>query len=52
MRVKGLVGRQNVPVLVDRGSTHNFIDVKTAKKLGVELKECVHCKLMWLMVMI
>lgn len=38
MRVKGLVGRQNVHVLVDCGSTHNFIDVQTAKKLGCRTK--------------
>ena len=38
MRVKGLVRRQGVHVLVDCGSTHNFIDLQTVKKLGCKTK--------------
>lgn len=35
MRIKGLVKKQVMEILVDTGSTHNFLDVKFAKKAGV-----------------
>ncbi|GKE32336.1 reverse transcriptase [Tanacetum coccineum] len=38
MRVKGHVGRQDIHILVDSGSTHNFVDVLCAKKLGCEIR--------------
>nr|GFC61714.1 transposon Ty3-G Gag-Pol polyprotein [Tanacetum cinerariifolium] len=31
---KGRVGKQVVHILIDCGSTHNFLDIHTAKKLG------------------
>nr|GEX61992.1 hypothetical protein [Tanacetum cinerariifolium] len=37
MRVRGRVGKQMVHILVDYGSTHNFLDIHTAKKLGCRL---------------
>ncbi|GJX19436.1 putative mitochondrial protein [Tanacetum coccineum] len=37
MRVRGRVGKQMVHILVDCGSTHNFLDIHTAKKLGCRL---------------
>ncbi|GKD15258.1 reverse transcriptase, partial [Tanacetum coccineum] len=39
MRVKGCVGRNTLHVLVDSGSTHNFLDLHTAKKLGWKLRK-------------
>ncbi|GKD67232.1 putative mitochondrial protein [Tanacetum coccineum] len=38
MRIKGHVGKQDVHILVDSGSTHNFVDVQCAKKLGCEIR--------------
>jgi len=37
MRVEGKVGFQALHILVDSGSTHNFLDLNTAKKLRCEL---------------
>jgi len=37
MRVKGSVGSQAVHILIDTGSTHNFLDAITAKRLRCEL---------------
>ncbi|GKB30396.1 putative mitochondrial protein [Tanacetum coccineum] len=37
MRVRGRVGKQVVHILIDCGSTHNFLDVHIAKKLGCRL---------------
>ncbi|XP_071735106.1 uncharacterized protein [Rutidosis leptorrhynchoides] len=34
MRVKGQVNKCHVQILIDSGSTHNFMDVAVAKKLG------------------
>ncbi|GKA83144.1 reverse transcriptase [Tanacetum coccineum] len=34
MRVRGMVGKQPLYILVDSRSTHNFVDVGSAKKLG------------------
>ncbi|GJW35690.1 reverse transcriptase [Tanacetum coccineum] len=34
MRVNGMVRKKVLHILVDCGSTHNFLDVTTAKKLG------------------
>ncbi|GJR68471.1 reverse transcriptase [Tanacetum coccineum] len=38
MRIKGHVGRQDIHILVDSGSTHNFVDVLCAKRLGCEIR--------------
>nr|GEU83783.1 hypothetical protein [Tanacetum cinerariifolium] len=37
MRVRGRVGKQVVHILIDCDSTHNFLDIHTAKKLGCTL---------------
>ena len=37
MRVTGKVGSQALHILVDFGSTHNFLDATTVKKLRCEL---------------
>ncbi|GJT91008.1 putative mitochondrial protein [Tanacetum coccineum] len=34
MRVIGHVGKQSLHILIDTGSTHNFLDLDKAKKLG------------------
>jgi len=39
MRATGKVGSQVLHILVDLGSTHNFLDVTTAKKLKCELQK-------------
>ncbi|GJX72498.1 hypothetical protein Tco_0309669 [Tanacetum coccineum] len=39
MRVKGCMGRNVLHVLVDSGSTHNFLDLQVAKKLGCRLRK-------------
>nr|GEW16251.1 putative mitochondrial protein [Tanacetum cinerariifolium] len=37
IRVRGRVGKQVVHILIDYGSTHNFLDIHSAKKLGCRL---------------
>ncbi|GJS05538.1 retrotransposon-related protein [Tanacetum coccineum] len=37
IRVKGYVGKQALHILIDCGSTHNFLDVSAAKKLPCQL---------------
>lgn len=37
MRITGRVGKKAVHILIDSGSTHNFLDVHLAKKLGLYL---------------
>lgn len=38
MRVKGGIKRKMVHVLIDSGSTHNFMDLETSKKLSCKLE--------------
>ncbi|GJS62061.1 reverse transcriptase [Tanacetum coccineum] len=38
MRVKGTVGKHILHILVDYGSTHNFVDIAVAKKLGCHIR--------------
>ena len=38
MRVKGKIKNQLINILIDTGSTHNFVDQLVVKKLGVRLK--------------
>ncbi|GJS18308.1 putative mitochondrial protein [Tanacetum coccineum] len=38
MRIKGVVGKHVIHILVDCGSTHNFVDIAVAKKLGCKIK--------------
>lgn len=37
LRITGLCGRKSVNILMDTGSTHNFMDVEVAKRLGCYL---------------
>ncbi|XP_071712436.1 uncharacterized protein [Rutidosis leptorrhynchoides] len=37
MRVTGSVNKYKVHILIDSGSTHNFLDYETAKRLGCKL---------------
>ncbi|XP_042059320.1 uncharacterized protein LOC121803777 [Salvia splendens] len=37
MRVTGRVGKKAIHILIDSGSTHNFLDLHLAKKLGLQL---------------
>ena len=37
MRVKGMVGKQVLHILIDTGSTHNFLDTKAAKRVGCQM---------------
>ncbi|GJS40401.1 transposable element [Tanacetum coccineum] len=37
LQVHGIIKKQPVVMLVDSGSTHNFIDVSLAKRLGVKM---------------
>ncbi|XP_042027154.1 uncharacterized protein LOC121774327 [Salvia splendens] len=37
MRVTGRIGRRALHILIDSGSTHNFLDLQVAKKLGLLL---------------
>jgi len=37
MRVRGKVGFQPLHILVDLGSTHNFLNIATTKKLRCKL---------------
>ncbi|GKE50017.1 putative nucleotidyltransferase, ribonuclease H [Tanacetum coccineum] len=39
MRIKGAMGNRQLHILVDSGSTHNFIDVKLARKLQCSVKD-------------
>lgn len=37
MRITGRVGQKSLHILIDSGSTHNFLDIQLAKKLGFQL---------------
>ncbi|GKA82666.1 putative ribonuclease H-like domain-containing protein [Tanacetum coccineum] len=39
MRVIGHIGKYEIHILVDSGSTHNFIDYEIARKLGRQMKK-------------
>ncbi|GJY81073.1 reverse transcriptase [Tanacetum coccineum] len=38
LRVKGTMGKHTIHILVDCGSTHKFVDVAVAKKLGCHIR--------------
>lgn len=44
MKVKGVHGKKNIYVLIDSGSTHNFMDTKLAEALGCKVKEAGRAK--------
>lgn len=35
LKLKGHIKKQNIIVLIDLGSTHNFIDVSVAKRMNI-----------------
>ena len=39
MRLRGAVGKKVLCVLIDSRSTHNFLEVRMANKLGCVMKE-------------
>uniref|UniRef100_A0A803MBH9 Ty3 transposon capsid-like protein domain-containing protein n=1 Tax=Chenopodium quinoa TaxID=63459 RepID=A0A803MBH9_CHEQI len=39
MRVKGVVNGKDLHILIDSGSTHNFVDMSIAAKLGCHLEQ-------------
>ena len=39
MRVTGMYGKSPLHILLDSGSTHNFLDISMAKKLGCTIEE-------------
>lgn len=39
MKARGLIGKQSVVILIDTGSTHNFLDPRTAKRAGIHVKK-------------
>ncbi|GKA46856.1 putative reverse transcriptase domain-containing protein [Tanacetum coccineum] len=41
LRVVGMVGKIPVHILIDTGSTHNFIDVNVATKSGMSVPNCL-----------
>jgi len=38
MRVTGHIGRKSIQILVDLGSTHNFVGLKLAQRLGCKME--------------
>lgn len=44
MKVKGMHGKKTLYVLIDSGSTHNFIDSKVAELLGCRVREAGRAK--------
>lgn len=39
MRVKGTAKKRTIHILIDSGTTHNFLDLSLAKGLGCKLNE-------------
>lgn len=37
LQLRGRIKKQDLPILVDSGSTHNFLDLTLAKRLGLKL---------------
>jgi len=46
LKLKGYVKKENVTVLIDTGSTHNFIDINVAKRLNLFVYPTTNIKLM------
>lgn len=44
MKVKGKHGKKNLYVLIDSGSTHNFVDRKVAELMGCKIQEAGRAK--------
>nr|GEW79704.1 hypothetical protein [Tanacetum cinerariifolium] len=45
IRVCGQVGEYSIHILIDSGSTHNFVDTNTAKKIGCKISAAVPLQL-------
>ncbi|GKC56058.1 reverse transcriptase [Tanacetum coccineum] len=45
MRIRGYVGKQMVHILIYCGSTHNFTDVQTAKRIGCKMQRICPLKM-------
>ena len=41
MRVQGFVKKKKVVILIDIGSTHNFLNQEVVKRAGVETIDCI-----------
>jgi len=41
MRINRHLGKKTIHILIDSGSTHNFLDVNLAKKLGCKMEPIV-----------
>ncbi|GKD32652.1 gag-pol polyprotein, partial [Tanacetum coccineum] len=52
MRVKGMFGKHTLHILVDYGSTHNFLNLKTAKNLGCKFESTIPLQVSMAMVKI
>ena len=46
MRLRGSIGTKGLCILIDSGSTHNFIDAKMVAKLGCVMKPTTELKVM------
>lgn len=46
LKLKGHINKENVTVLIDTGSTHNFIDIKVARKLNLFVYPVLDMKVM------
>ena len=46
LKIEGHIKRENVIVLIDLGSTHNFIHCKVAKELNCFLYPAPECQVM------
>lgn len=44
MKVRGVHGKRTLYILIDSGSTHNFIDKKVVDMLGCKLKRLAELK--------
>ena len=46
MKLRGHVKKENVTILIDTGSTHNFIDVNVAKRLNLFIYPAIDIRVM------
>ena len=46
IRLKWAVGRKRICILIDSGSTHNFLDVKMVARLGCIMEDILELRVM------
>ena len=46
MMLKGTVGRKRICILIDSGSTHNFLDAKMVGRLGCIMEDILELRVM------